>query len=68
MVDLLNMEDPHEKQMKDLQAWLDSKLTKHMESRKSFKVGEDSTLSEEDFVKIYKLIESFVNAQTYTET
>ena len=59
--------DP-EQHIKDLYAILDTKLVKHMERKKSFRVTNDAILAEEDFLKIYELIECVVAVKGFKLT
>ena len=62
----LNMNDSSEKQMQAIEEWLKTKLAAHITHRGSFKTSKDNHLTEEDFIKVYDLIECYTNAKLFT--
>ena len=64
--DILNMNDSNEKHMAGIEQWLATKLSAHIAHRGSFKTGKDNHLNEEDFIRVYDLIECYTNAKLFS--
>lgn len=56
--EIINDNDDQQVQKKNLYDWLDKYLTKFLEQHGTFKIDAKNNLTEEDFLRIYDLIES----------
>ena len=60
---MLDMNEPHAKQLEKFDEWLKTKLGGHIKARGNFKQTEESTLEEADFIKIYDLLECYMHVK-----